>query len=469
MGTSVHMFVSDRSFYDHTTPFLPVLDQSGIGRLGETGFNYFVDLYVSTDPRDPTARVVDWVATYQSSILLDKSFYSDFISGFDALDQNTRSAIFQIIDRVLFHPAATDDTETWLTTTDYVKTLYSPQSLQKSTTTVSNPVYVGTPNQAQTFSTVPYVILTLDLPQGGTTVSYELVIYCDGATWETKYPNSTIVAVSPPMSYNDLLTLALTTATANQLATATTTVTLNYNALATKIKAEAASGYLEYKVVCNDTVNNTTVSAPFLLLYKGAAPSQAECRAAVKAAVLSSGVGDATSWKNRIPDLFVDAQFYLIPLYNNATILQDSTIYPSVVNLNAAYANAEKVLSNVDTTFVQAHLELIVANYEKLLVVSLVDTISAATGTTATSLLALFPTYQPWSTTDEEFQYMSADAQTFSTMLTDVMVVATGNGTSTLYYPVEDAGLTYVSFVINSIEYCVITKDCFTEIMGGTS
>lgn len=466
MGTAVDFFVADSSFLDHRSPFVSVLDDGGIGRLTQHGLSYFVDAYVARDSRAPSARTVDWVAAYSPTLIIDSNFYQTFITQLEALDATTRTALFQMVDRLLFNPSATGDAEAWLTSTDKVKDLYVPKSLIKPTTQVSNPVYVGDNSTPQQFTSIPFVTFTVALPTGSTTTDYDITVYSDNGTWITRYPNSKIVAVSPPLSYDDLLNLPLTTASANKLASATGTVNLNYNAIAAQIKAEAASGYSMFSVKVIDSANNNTVLAPFLVLYKGAIPTQLEMRQAVKAEVLSSGIGTEEQWRTRIPELFVDMQFYLIPMYDNITGLPDEYIYPSIVNTWKVFGNAGKVLTNVDTTYLQKNTELLAANYEKLLIAGVMDPDSETASDPKTTLLARFPTYQSWSADDANFQYMAPDAQTFSLNLSEALKVALKNGTSATMFPVVDRNVEYVAFVIGNAEYCVVTKESYLELIG---
>ena len=331
MSTPVALFVTDPSFYNHATPFISILDQAGIGKLTKQALTYFSTPYYAQDPRDPTTRSVGWAAEYPSTLLIDQSIYPDFVSQFQSTTSTVETSLFQILDQILFNPSSTTDLETWLTTTDGVKDLYVAGSVLHSTTNVTDTLYTNKSQNSQQFTTIPYATFTIALPTGGSTVNYDITAYVDTATWLARYPNTQIVAISPPMSYSDLLTASLSTANGNRLAIASETQTLNYDAISAQIQSTLSSGYTQFRVSVNDSANAATVSVNFLILYKGPVPTQLELRQAVGNALTNSGVGTQAQWQTRIPDLFVTTQFYLIPQYSNETTASGTTIYPSEI------------------------------------------------------------------------------------------------------------------------------------------
>lgn len=465
MATTVSAFVLDRSFVNPTTAFIPVLDEGGIGRLTQNALSYFVDATFLQDARDPTTRSVDWVASYAPVLAVDSDFYSDFISNVNTLSADQRNSIFALIDALLFKTFASQSAlETFLTSTDGIKDFYVADSLIEPTLTVSDLVYPSSTPAGVNFTSHPTMTATISIPVGTTTEEYAITFYIQCEYWVSHYPNTKIVGVSPPLSYTDLLTLPLTTTNANKLATATTTVGLNYDTLAAEITAKAASGYRQYNVTVQDTANNATVLAPFLILYKGASPSQQEIRDAIKGAVDSSGVGNDAEWQDRIPELYIEATIYLIPLYDNVTTLSDMHLYPSIVGIANAVKKTGVLLPTLGTTYLSANIEIVPANYEKLMMVAIGA--PAGDGTAPKSLLEMHPTYQWTPSTDGTFQNMADVTQTFSLTLSTCLMVATGNGTSDIYTVETDQGLKYVSFVSQQYEYCVITSACYTELVA---
>lgn len=473
-ATTVDLFVVDKSFINPSTPYHEILSTGGVGRLDQTGLSYFSDLYTDTDTRAPSARQVSWTAEYAPQILVDNAYYSTFVTTLSDAPQAARDAVFAIIDRLLFDSTATTQIESDLTSNAVTKDYYVAGSAEVATTPVTDTVYSESPASAQAFTGAPYATFTVKIPSGDTSLSFIITAFSQNAAWLERYPNTTILAIAPPIDYNNLLNMALSTATSNTFATAISTVNLNFQALYPSLDTKTSSGYLIYTVVVNDTINNTSTSAPFAILYKGSTPSQLQMRVAVKNAVLNSGYGDEASWKARIPDLFVDKQFILVPLYDvTYTQSADRVIYPNVINIQSIYTKLEKIFTSIDPTTIQQRAELLLASYEKVWIASMEDIASDDTDpsgvTTPTSISSMFPTYQCFATTDTNFQFMDPNTQQFVKTLSTVLAVAMGNATSTVYFKTEDKNLEYISFVLNSVEFCVITPACYTALQGATS
>lgn len=473
-ATTVDLFVVDKSFIDPKLPFHKILSTGGVGRLDQTGLSYFVDLYTDSDTRAPSSRQVSWTAEYAPQILVDNSYYSTFVTALSDAPQAARDAMFAIIDRLLFDSTAIKTADADLIASSVTKNYYVAGSAQASTTPVTDTVYSGKLATPQPFTGAPYATFTITIPSGDKTLSFIVTAFSQNAAWLERYPNTTILAIAPPIDYNNLLNMALSTATSNTFATAISTVNINFQALYPSLDTKTSSGYLIYTVVVNDAINNTTTSAPFAILYKGSTPSQLQMRVAVKNAVLTSGYGDEAAWKARIPDLFVDKQFILTPLYDiTHTQSADRVIYPNIVNLSIVFTKLGKVFTSVDPTTIQKKAELLLASYEKIWIAAMEDVASEdiddSGDVKATSIAQMFPTYQCYATTDTNFQFMDVATQQFVRTLSTILAIAMGNATSTVYFKTKDKELEYISFVLNSVEFCVITPECYKTLQDATT
>ena len=345
MSTPVYAFVWDRSFINPSTEFISLLEEGGIGRLSQNGLSFFNDLEVLKDTRSPTSRDISFTTNYTSSLLVDNYFFSSFVSALNDLSSTQLGYIFQIIDALFFKTySSISDLETYLTTTTGVSDFYVANSVTETQTEVTDTVYPVGNSTGEAFSTHPQMSVTLNIPSGNSTLQFSITFYCQNQYWINNYPESNILGVAPPLSYEDLLSLPLNTTNANILSTASSTATLNYTSLTNDISSETASGYLSYEVKINDTANNTTVVAPFNILYKGTTPSLQDIRTAIKNAITQSGVGTTPEWKQRIPELFIQATFYLIPLYDVNSQLVNQVLYPSIVDMSTAISRVSMIL-----------------------------------------------------------------------------------------------------------------------------
>lgn len=464
MSTPVYAFVWDRSFINPENDFTSLLDKGGIGRLTQNGLSFFNELEVLKDTRTASERDISFVTNYTSSLMVDNFFFSTFTSDVDNLTSEQIGYIFAIIDAVFFKtPITQSDVETYLTTTTGLKSLYVAQSLSYSIDEVTDTVYPTDNTTGTSFTTYPSATLTLSLPTGTTTTEYQITFFIQNAYWIANYPESNILGVSPPLSYSDLLNLPLNTTNSNILATATNTVDLNYTTLSPDLGSESVSGYLKFNVRVIDQANNVTVIAPFLIVYKGNTPNIPQIRNAIKKAVVNSGVGTIPEWKARIPELFILATIYLIPLYDVVTQLPNQNLYPSLVDISTAINRTDIVAPTLGLSYISDNLEIVSANYEGIMMCSI--GLPLENGSPPQTLLEMNPTYQNTGSQDPVFQNMADVTQQFCLMLSECLAVAFGNTTSTTYFPQTSDKLTYVSFESQQYEYCVITKECYQTLL----
>ena len=464
MSTPVYAFVWDQSFINPQNDFIGLLDNGGIGRLSQNGLSFFNQLEALKDTRSASSRDISFVTNYTSSLMVDNLFFSDFTTSVDTLTSEQIGYIFAIIDAVFFKTQTSQaDLETYLTTTAGIETLYVAQSLSYPNDTITDTVYPTGNTTGTPFSTYPSATLTLSLPTGTTSTQYQITFFVQNAYWINNYPESNIVGVSPPLSYNDLLTLPLNTTTANILSTASTTVGLNYTNFSPDLQSQSVSGYLKFDVKVIDSANNVTVIAPFLILYKGTTPTITQIRTAIKNDVINSGVGTIPEWKARIPELFILATVYLVPLYDVVTSLPNQALYPSLVEIQTAINRVDMVVPTLGLSYITQNLEIVSANYEGIMIGSI--GLPLENGNVPKTILEMFPTYQNTGSQETNFQNMSTQAQQFSLMLSECLAVAFGNTRSTVYFPQTSDKITYVSFEAQQYEYCVITKTCYTNLL----
>ena len=224
------------------------------------------------------------------------------------------------------------------------------------------------------------------------------------------------------------------------------------------------SGVMTFPVKVYDTVGNIG-QAPFNILYTGRAPDRFAIRRAIREQVLASGVGSAAAWRTRIPELFIDARYYIVPLWSNRTIRPDQIVHPSGINAVLALNNTKAVLTQIDGDYIHDHYELAGIAYGAMLVSIVPHALNASD---QLSFMALHPTYQNYAVTDPNFAYMTASTRSMATQLNRVMAIAAGVTTDAFYQPINEGPLTYVPFDVDSIEYAVVTEESYSNLLGVT-
>jgi len=263
------------------------------------------------------------------------------------------------------------------------------------------------------------------------------------------YPLTTITKVMSPLTPANLLNSSAIT---DPLAAVSTSSALIAGVLSADITNEDHSGYTGFTT--RYVFNNTEHLFTFGLLYRGRHPSIFEVRDAIVNYLLTSGVGDEAIWRVRFPDIFVENRFFMIPIWSNSTEMINNDIYPSIISNKAEDALIDGFMNNIIED-PQEYENLTVA-YDKFFIATLADT-----GNSITSIKALHPTYQDFSSTEPGFANMQQATQDFSILINQALAVASGEENNVSYTQVIIDGKTFVSIVLNDTEYLILRKDSY--------
>ena len=463
----VSMFLYDAAFTSRTGASHPLLTGGGICKPSMTGLSYFSKPIDITSPMVASNRTVGWTAETVPAVIVDDASFDGFVQDIADMGDDVRLNIFRVLDLIFFNGKSIADLETALTGSTPFNTVYVPGTLYTTSVQKSATYYTSALNG--TISVFPYLSFSLQLPypSAAKPTQYDFTVFVDDATWIAKYTKSIIESVTPNMPYQDLLTANLTTATVNEFTIAKSISDLTFSTLGAALNTSPTSGYVIYHSTVIDPDNSSNfVTIPFGLSYRGAAPTIMEMRSAVRSAVLASGVGTQAEWQARLPDLFIQQRFFLIPLWDKTVAQSDRILYSGITQSSGVAKTLGYLMEDQTHAQIQDNLELFPVFYNNMVIASLPDTTAPVVGT----LTAQFPSYQDYATSSPTFQYMATDAKTFSRSLNTMLATAAGgnNVDATLVSSV-DQGLTYFSFTLNEIEYCVVTKDCYTGILKSVS
>lgn len=459
----VSMFLYDAAFTSRSGASHPLLTGGGICKPSMTGLSYFSKPIDITSPMVPSNRTVAWTPETVPSLIVDDASFDSFVQDAADMGDDVRMTLFRVLDLIFFNGKTISELETALTTSAPFNTVYVPDTLFSTAASEGATYYTSALNG--TVQVYPYATFSLQLPypSAANPTQYDFTIFLDDATWIAKYSKSIIESVTPNMPYSDLLTANLTTATVNEFTLAKSISDLTFSTLGATLNKSPTSGYVIYHSTVIDPDNASNfVTIPFGLTYRGALPTIMEMRSAVRAAVLASGVGTSAEWQARLPDLFIQQRFFIIPLWDKTATQADRVLYsgiskPADVTKLLGYLMADQTHAQI-----QENLELFPVFYNNMVMASLPDITAPVVG----DLLAQFPTYQDYATSASTFQYMSTDAKTFSRSLNTMLATAAGgNNVDPTLVSSVDQGLTYFSFTLNEIEYCIVTKDCYTSIL----
>lgn len=452
---TIYGFILDESFLDQSKYMTDDINTAVThGQFNTVQHSFFVDRFEIDDTRTARLAHLGSELTNTLQLVIDQKFSVDDVSILINSSVSDIANIFNITEYVLYRniDRTVEELETELLADTTVFGNYVPGSLEISNN--SNSVYIYDTLDAN-FTILDW--LKFDINISGTVISFKFWI--NNETFGDGYPLSTISEVVPPISvdllYDPSSVTSIYTAIINSAST-------SVSSLSSKIQSSDYTNYISFSTKYIDPNDNTVSYIPFNILYKGAVPGTLDIRQAIKEYLLNSGVGDEETWKNIMPDLFIIGQFFIIPMWDNITTKPSRIMYPSVVGVQDAIERSITVLYDVDGTHISEKVEILDVAYIETILVAIPD----EDNQTDDTLLTLHPTYQRYSPQDISYQYQDDITKEFTTLLNVAMAVAAGKATDDRVVTTTMEDRVYLSFTVDSIEYHVITKTSYTNIIN---
>jgi hypothetical protein len=479
---TIHFFVNDLSFINNTNPVSDLLQADGIGIISQTLVANYVQPKKIRDPRSSRSTGMNAQLGNTLSVITDgASSVSTFVTDYSTLwSLNDQLGLFNMIDQLCFtyNPSNTTQLiDNTLTSNPSKFPNYVAGSLRFSTSHSTANVYLGSsPDSIIVPDTVEFTLNVTDL-SNGVAKQYDVVLWMNGTLFDSEYPVSTITAVIPPLNFPDLLNKPITTLADNALAIAKESAQVNLSDLTAPIGpnttetpiTEGVSGYVAYNAKFVDTAGNF-IFMPFNILYKGHIPGTLAIRQAIRNILLTSGTGTQAQWQARIPELFINAVFYLIPMWDNTTTIPNSTIFPDIIPIFSSLINkTEIIFYDVSPTFVEPNIQATSSVYDGILLTAIPD---QANATNRLSLLAEHPTYQALASTDPNFQYMAALTKQYAIQLANALPVAAGDVTNNSFavvsinQPSDPIQRNFLTWTVGDVEYYLCTKETFLNLLA---
>jgi len=280
---------------------------------------------------------------------------------------------------------------------------------------------------------------------GGTVL--DIVLWFDRDKFRTEYPHSTVLRIVPPFALASLIDpdSMINPIEATALSRATSAAVM-----APEISLRDQTGM--YTFYTRYVYNNVSYTLGFDLIFRGRTPDGLECRNLLVDYLLSSGVGTLALWELRFPDLFVKSTFFIVPFYDNISTIQNTDIYPSVLDMNEYIAKFNLVTSAIPRKKTN-QFEMITIAWDRIFCGVCVDEINEIF-----SLVDAHPTYRDFSATDVGFTEMSAVDRDWSTKFNQAIAKAAGESNSISAGIITVGGREWVNLVVDQKAYNIITK-----------
>lgn len=448
METTVHGFVIDSLFFNKQDIDLTGSVDTGIGYLNDKLINYFYTLAKINDKRTSRLPLLSQpIPKGYLSIQFDNSKQTD-LNVIKSFTKANQAIVFNILETCYLsqNKIDTDLNTEFIQDSNYG--IYEPNSIKLSSAKVSTTIKIDTTD------------ITLDVPEwveftvnvNSNKIKFHLWLV--SASFAKNYPLSTITKVIAPC---DPVKLLDPSKFANIIDSIVQSNMFSFAKINEDMLVRDHTGMLTFKVKYI-TGSSTAYDMPFGILYKGARPSTLEIRKSIREYLIGLGIAPENNWKLIFPDLFITGQFFIYPKWDNITVRVDRTIFPSVINYMSLIEMIKRINPNQDVVYIEKHTEVIMNGYKEFFSCIIADPLND----THFSFLKLHPTYVYYQAQLPGYQYQEALTKEFNVRFNRCISVLIGEATNTGEFSINNFDeRDYLSFVVDGIEYHVLTKEGF--------
>ena len=474
----LHVFVQEPAFQDRLSfDYDPTV--GGPGRLSSFSRTFFVEKNVYRDMRSDRTTDVNLGAGTRASLWVDP-----VVSDAELLLLNTVvigdvwNDIFDLVDMVGFSflPQQTESGLNQRLQND--SPIYVPNTLRFDTGTELVTVYrdSGTttdiiiPRSARLQIRVP--VPDDDASGSGsgsgsgnstnTYATQEIWFWYHDDAFRESYPNSYITEVLLPVLVNDLLNASLIDQNRNIFNSGDAIASRYQTQLNNVIGQKDNSGAIETSFSVKGQGGND-INMPFILIYKGRLPDRERIRKAIRNHLLNTGVGTREDWKVRIPDLFVDGQVFLVPMWDRTVTRPSAVIQTNIITFAQLINTVLSTLPQIDRDFAINNSSVFTASYDYIPI--------AATPNPQNVFDLDFQedhiTFQPTKTTDPAFVIMDEETKDFSIKLNKALAVAAEKSVDNEFEIITTSYGQFVNFNVMNVEFMVMTPETLTNKKEG--
>lgn len=382
---------------------------------------------------------------------------------FKYLTVDDLKAFFTIVEMVsLANGSSQDELNTNLYDLGSIKSYYIKDSLKLARTVVSSVIYDidGLTPETQ-ISLVTFFTVDIKFPDREIET---FKVYLDRETFLESYPYSTINNVILPCDPTYLLDPSRIDGTVDALVKAGS---YSFKDLDPSIIADDHTGLLTYTTKYYSRAGSGAMLVhylPFGILYQGAKPPTLQMREAIRNELFKEGLASEEIWESILPDIFVTASFYLIPIWDNQIRRPQGYIYPSVVPVKKIQDAITTLFPSMSQDFIKEHQELLTIGQSEIFITSIPDLLNEDSNY---SILEIHPTYQ-YHLSQDGSAFLNQDAVTrdFNIRLNRALAVAFGTELHDEVITTTLDGLTWHTFTSSRVEYNVLSKASYDALFG---
>lgn len=319
-----------------------------------------------------------------------------------------RASLFNILETIFF----ARDTNKHIKSIEAINTLlnnalsttykgYVSESLKLSSTVTPNAAYrynvSGNVNSNGNCDFYDWCTFTYRYGEGQNDL-VDIKVWLSVPEFKANYPFSTITDIIYPCKPEWILNPEVY---GSEVRAVLQSASYKDTSLDTAITSRDHSGLVVYKSTYRHPTVSYDAQMGFVVLYKGAAPSSASMRVAIRTKLLAEKNKNTGSllaleedWKKVLPDLFVDQGFYIFPCYYQRYEVGDRTIERSVSNYRTMFDRLKMIFTGNEFTLQELfdNMEILQAPAHNMYLVAMPVDLQT---NIKNSILSIHPTYQP--------------------------------------------------------------------------
>jgi hypothetical protein len=441
-------YVEDTVFQPKVAIDLANTVNTGLGYLDDNLVNYFAEKSILNDVRSTRLNLLGQPLTGILRLLFDKSKLED-LTVIEQLSSVNQAKIFNILERIVYSnneliTNVINQLETEAQYDIYVEDSLSWSSDLSHVTIIVNSAPVDLVVRSS---------FTFAVNINGSIINFK--IWIKSSVFKEEYPLSTITQIIPAAPPEYFLDISKFT---DIISAIITTSNFKFTRMHPEIKEDDHSGLVEYYtkfVISSSSIRNI----PFGVLYKGAKPSTLEIRQAIREYLIDLGIAQEENWTSIFPDLFVVAEFYLIPIWTNKINRLEREVYPSILSLNNPTEAIPIIFPNLSTEYINTRTELVMNSKTEVFTISVPD---INNDPQFESLWMIHPTYQNHGPDHSTFGFMEEHTQEFGRRFAKAISILVGETFITDEF--ADSTINdhrYLSFTVNRVEYHVLYESSY--------
>lgn len=452
----IYGFLSDEAM--QLKPYPPIKHDDvnvGVGYLSDDMVNYFATPEALYDKRSQRLLVQgaafvaigDMVLSYDRDRVeaLNPSIWTDATS-------ETYEQLFNIIEAAALAQYDLDaDLDTLFITQPSVYGIYESGTLQRSMTYTNAQISMYSGN-AGNLLVRHWVQFGIKITPTSETLMFK--IWLGGEEFMTDYPYTTITVVVPPCEPSKLVDPNFQ----NIVDTLSRSAIYMNAIIGDEMKKKDHNGMKSYQTAYNSSQYVTRYEFPFGLMYKGPEPSSQVARIAVRNYLLELKKEDDTllaseaTWRSLFPELFIQAQFFIIPQWEDTFEVNNETYERSITSVKSTLNKLLEIFTWLEEVHVREYAEMIFTKASLLLL----STVPHPDNETIMSLNSEHFTFMAIDSTNQFFDVMQDHTKDFNSKLNACISALKGAPNTYTFLTTTIEGREYLSFTSNFIEYHVL-------------